>query len=236
VTRKAYYISDSDPGKEQFLTNLANKIGTYAPTMGISPAEVASIVNDAAMFKYVLRMQEVFKTFKQSLSAYKNLLRDGQQSETPSPLPVAPTLPAPPTPVNDGIFWRARKLVARIKASTNYNESIGEDLGIVGDERTVDTLELKPELKSRVEAGHPVIIWKKGTASALDIYVDRKDGKGFVFLTTDTQPDYIDKYPMPKGVESLVWEYKGIYRMADKQVGQFSEPIQVTVTRYLEKG
>ncbi len=236
MTRKAYYISDSDRGKAQFLTNLANKIGTYAPTLGISPDEVASIVNDAAMFKYILRMQEAFKTFKQGLSAYKNQLRDGRQSETPSPLPIAPTLPAPPTLVNNGILWRARKLVARIKGSTNYNESIGEDLGIVGDERTVDTLELKPELKSRVESGHPVIIWKKGVADRINIYVDRKDGAGFVFLATDSHPDYIDKHPMPKGVESAVWDYKAIYLLGDEQVGQFSDVIQVTVTREIGKG
>ena len=233
MTRKAYYLSDSDNGKAQLLTNLALNIGGDAATLGLSPAEVASVQADAAMFKYVLRMQEAFKTFKQGLSAYKNQLRDGRQSETPSPLPVPPTLPTPPALVNNGILWRTRRLVARIKASTNYNESIGEGLGIVGDERTVDTFELKPELKHRLDGAHPVIIWKKGTASALDIYADRKDGKGFIFLTTDTQPDYIDKYPMPKGVESVVWEYKGIYRMADKQVGQFSEVIQVTVTREL---
>lgn len=231
MTRNAYYLPDSDPGKAQLLTNLALNVGGYAATLGLSPAEVASVQADAAMFKYLLRMQEAFKTFKQAVSAYKNQLRDAEPSETPSPLPVAPALPAAPALVNNGILWRTRRLVARIKASTNYNESIGEGLGIVGDERTVDLLGLKPELKSRVGAVHPVIIWKKGTASALDIYADRKDGKGFVFLTTDTQPDYIDKHPMPKGVESVVWEYKGIYRMADKQVGQFSEPIQVTVTR-----
>ena len=235
MTRKAYYISKSDSGKAQFLTNLANKIGADAATLGISPAEVASIQADAAMFKYVLRMQEAFKTFKQAVSAYKNLLRDGQQSETPSPLPVAPTLPAPPVLVNDGIFWRARKLVARIKAHPNYNQAIGEGLGIVGDEHVVDRLELKPVLKSRLDGEYPVIIWKKGVADRINIYVDRKDGKGFVFLTTDSQPDYIDKHPMPKGVESLVWDYKAIYLIGDDQVGQFSEPIQVTVTRQVEK-
>ncbi|MFH1230948.1 MAG: hypothetical protein V1709_05565 [Planctomycetota bacterium] len=28
-----------------------------------------------------------------------------------------------------------------------------------------------------------------------------------------------------------VWDYKAIYKISDDQVGQFSEPIQVTVTR-----
>lgn len=231
MTRKAYYIPDSDPGKAEFLNNLAAKIGTHAATFGIGPAEAASLKNDAAMFKYLLDMQEAFKTFKQNISAYKNMLRDGEDSGSPHPLPIMPALPLPPALVNNDIFGRARKLVARLKTHNNYSEAIGEGLGIIGDEHIVDIHELKPVLKSRLDAGRPVIIWKKGVAESLDIYVDRRDGKGFVLIATDSQPDYIDKYPMPKDKESVVWEYKAAYRIGDKQVGHFSDTVLVTVTR-----
>jgi len=183
------------------------------------------------MFKYALQMQEAYKTFKQSISAYKNLMRDGDPDELLGALGTVPIIPAPPFNIYQGIFKRVRRLVAQIKAHQNYTIAIGEDLGIVGDEHVVDIHQLKPVLKSRLDAGHPVIIWKKGIAEALDIYVDRRDGKGFVFLATDNHPDYTDKHPMPKDVESIVWEYKAIYKIADKQVGKYSNSISVTVTR-----
>ena len=35
----------------------------------------------------------------------------------------------------------------------------------------------------------------------------------------------------PAEITSAVWDYKAVYRLGDDHVGQFSEPIQVTVTR-----
>jgi len=218
-------------GKLQFLRNFNTKLKTHAVNFGISAAEVTYVENATDMFGYLLRMQESFKTFKQEISAYKNMIRNGEESETPHAFPVIPTLPAPPVLVNNDIFGYIRRLVARIKAHPAYDEAIGEDLGIVGDEHVVDKSSLRPILKSRIEAGHPVIIWKKGTADALDIYVDRKDGKGFVLLATDFQPDYTDKHPVPKDVESIVWEYKAAYRIGDKQVGHFSDVVRVAVAK-----
>ncbi len=232
---KLAYIPKSDSGKLQLLTNFVNKIGIHAARFNISPAEVTSVKNDLAMFKYALKMQEAFKTFKQSISTYKNLMRDGNEDEILGSSPVDPNIPAPPFAINQGIFKRFRRLVARIKAHPAYTEAIGEDFGIVGDEHVVDIHQLKPELKGRIVVGHPVIIWKKGVAEALDIYVNRKDGKGFVFLTTDSHPDYTDKHPMPKDVESIVWEYKAAYRINDEQVGKFSNIIRIAVTKQVGK-
>ena len=224
------FISKSDQGKAAFLNNFANKIGGYAATLGLTPVEVASVINDAARFKYILDMQELYKTFKQNISRYKDMLRDGSGGVPIGDL-VIPIPPAAPIPVDDGIFIRIRKMVACIKAHLAYNEAIGEDLGIVGDAQVIDILNLKPVLKSRLDAGRPLIIWSKDPADSINIYVDRKDGKGFVYLANDSQPDYLDTFPMPAGVESVVWYYKAVYRIGDEQVGQFSEPIQVTVTR-----
>lgn len=224
------FISKSDQGKAAFLRNLANKIGGYAVTFSLSPAEVTSVQNDAARFTYILKVQEAYKTFKQAISGYKNMLRDGPMDTTISEL-VFPTPPAAPTPVSNGIFIRIRKLAGRIKATPTYTEGIGEDLGIVADEQVIDILNLKPVLKSRLDGGRPLIIWFKGSADSIEIYVDRKDGKGFVYLANDSQPDYLDTFPMPDGVVSAVWDYKAVYRMGDDPVGQFSEPISVTVPR-----
>lgn len=226
------YLPDTDQGKRDYLINFDNKLPTHAPILNITPAQLTEATNDAAMFAYVLNAQEAFKTFKQDLTAYKNFLRDGEPGPPSlSPFPVAPVLGAVPTLVNKGIFGRNSRLVAHIKSEPAYTTAIGEDLGIVGDEETINVNQLKPVLTSEIVAGHPVIKWTKGHADALDIYVDRNDGVGFVFLATDSQPDYTDTTPLPQGVESAVWEYQAIYKIADEQVGKYSESIKVTVTK-----
>ena len=57
--------------------------------------------------------------------------------------------------------------------------------------------------------------------------VGRGDGKGFVLLTVDTTPNYVDTQPFPAA--KTVWSYKAIYRADDAQVGQWSQPVSVAV-------
>ena len=121
--------------------------------------------------------------------------------------------------------------VQRMKNHPNYKESTGQLLRVIGAEPAIDKQKLKPKLKYKLDAGKPRIIWEKGVADAITIYVDRKDGKGFVFLTTDINPDYIDTHPVPDDKDAVVWKYKAAYIINDEKVGQESEEIAVTVTR-----
>ena len=228
---KDAYISRDDQGKADMLDNIALKLPGYATVLGLTPAEVASVQADAAMFNYIMDMQEAYKTFKQKVSDHKNLLRDGPLGAPMSALPVFPVLPVAPAVVGAGIFARIRKLAGRIKNHLAYTKDIGEDLGIVGDEQVIDIPNLKPILNHRLDGDRPFIIWSKGPADSIDFYVDRKDGLGFVYLANDSQPDYLDTFPVPAGVTTAVWDYKARYKIGDDQVGLFSEPIQVTVTR-----
>ena len=228
---KDFYLPRTDQAKAGFLNNLGAKLPDHAAALGLTPAEVASVQADAAMFKYLMDMQEAYKTNKQEVTGYKNILRDGPLGAPLGVVPVAPTLPVAPAAVSAGIFIRISQLVMRIKGNPAYNEAIGEDLGIVGDEQVIDITNLQPVLKHRLDGDRAMILWKKGPADSIDIYVDRKDGLGFVYLANDSQPDYLDTFPVPAGVTTVVWDYKARYKIGDDQVGLFSEPIQVTVTR-----
>jgi hypothetical protein len=79
------------------------------------------------------------------------------------------------------------------------------------------------------KAGHPVIGWTKGKASALEIWVDRGDGNHFVLLTVSTSPNTTDNTPLPAPGTSALWKYKAIYRIRDEPVGQWSDVVSVTV-------
>lgn len=230
---KTQYLPKDDPGKARWLKNFASKTPTYAAALGITPAEQTSIENDSAMYDYVVTtVHPAYKTKVQDITAFKNILRDGPAGTPTPPVPAALTLPAAPTPVEPGIFRRVAKFVQRLKNHPNYTVNMGEDLGIIGQELSFNKSELKPRLKGALDANRPKIMWVKGRfVDSIDLYVDRQLNNNYEYLTNDSKPHYIDDYPMPPDAASVVYRYKGIYRIGDEQVGQFSDPITITVTR-----
>lgn len=227
---KTHYVPASDEGKMTWLNNFASKISVHAPVLGISQQLVTSVQNDMQMFTYMVNVTNSFKAGLSEIVGYKDILKNGNENMPLNPVPVFNNTP-PPTLVPAGIFRRVSKLIMTIKGNPNYNESIGEDLGIIGTEQSRDTMEMKPVLKIRTEAGKPRIIWKKGDADSLDIYVDRGDNKGFVYLANDFSPDYTDNTPLSGESRTAEWRYKAIYRLKDEQVGSFSDEVSVTVKK-----
>ena len=225
---KAYYLPSDDNGKSTWLNNLANKLPTYKTALGLSDADVAGIQADAAFFAYALNAQQQVAAYSQQWTAYKNSARNGGDPSL-GPAPVAPSFVTVPAPVAPGIIFRATALVARIKVSPGYTDSIGQALELIGAAQTVDVTSLKPVLTADIEAGQVVIGWPKQGIDSLELQVDRGDGKGFGFLAIDTVPGYTDTAPLPAAGASAVWKYKAIYRQADDRVGQWSDPVTIAV-------
>lgn len=224
---KAPFLPKDDNGKADALDNFAAKLSGYAATLEVSAADVSSAQADAAWFRYVLGAQKQMQNTAQQWTAYKNLMRDGGSGDTTPP--AAPALPAPAPPaVPAGIILRFANSVARIKRHKNFTDAIGADLGVIGADQVIDPTSFKPILNIVMEAGHPTIVWPKGGADSLEVWVDR-DGRGFVFLAIDTQPDYTDTAALPSSGASALWRYRAIYRLHDEQVGQWSDVISTTV-------
>ena len=227
---KQFYLPLTDEGKMIWLNNLAVKLPNHAATLGISSETVTAVQNDASMYSYMINLVNSFKAGLAERVGYKDIIKNAPEGTVIGPVPVF-NHTAPPSVVPAGIFIRMRRLVKNIKSNNNYNESIGGDLGIIGSEFDDATLEMKPILKIKMNAGKPEIIWKKGNADSLDIYVDRGDGKSFVYLANDSAPNYTDNSVIPEGVNLSEWKYKAIYRIKDEQVGQFSDVISVMVKK-----
>lgn len=225
------YIPTTDIDKLMWLNNLSLKMSFYANTLGISSAEVTALQKDAAMFNYIINMQEMFKQTLQQITSYKSLLKYPHNQQHLGALPNIPTLPAAPAPVPEGMFERVSKLVQRIKASPNYTTPIGNDLGIIAASSKVDTLNLQPKLKVTLEAGQPRIKCTKGIADGMDLYVDRKDGNGFVLITRLFILDYLDKAPIPGDDSIKQWSYKAMYVKGNDNIGLMSAEISVVIKR-----
>ncbi|HEX7516041.1 MAG TPA: hypothetical protein VF345_02010 [Chthoniobacterales bacterium] len=60
-----------------------------------------------------------------------------------------------------------------------------------------------------------------------ELQVDRDDGKGFVVLAGGRILGYVDTEPFPSA--PVPWTYRAIYRVAGNRVGQWSQPVSVSV-------
>jgi hypothetical protein len=221
---KAPFLPKDEPGKRKWLTNFAAKLPTYAPTVGVTPAEAAQAAADSAFFNYICDAHAQHTKTTRDWTAYKHAAAHG---DALGDIPVTPALGMPPPVVPPDIFGRNCALAGRLKKHPNYTEPMGQDLGIIGAEQTIDYTSLKPALTIILQAGHPVIGWRKLGMDSLELWVDRGDGKGFVFLAIDTVPGYTDTAALP--TPGAVWKYKSIYREADAQVGQWSDVVSVAV-------
>jgi hypothetical protein len=228
--KKNYYMPADDAGRQLWLSNFASKITTYGNTLTVTLAEITSVQNDSAYFAYVFDMVNKYKENVKQRVTYKNLLMLGDSHQAPiGGLPANPTLGVAPTAVAAGIFKRIALLVQRIKNSPLYTTAIGNDLGIIGADNIIDTNALKPIITVLLQAHHPLLKWSKNQMQGIRIYADR-DGTGYKYLATDTQPNYLDTATLPDAGTSAVWKYKTIYILHDEEVGSFSDDITVTVS------
>ena len=231
--KKGKYMPGSDEGKVIWLNNFAGKLHNHASTLGVSQDQITAVQNDAQMMSYMVNEVNRFKNGLAERVGYKDILISGNGSEPQAPAPVYQNI-APPTVVPFGIMTRISRLVKHLKSSENYNDAIGNDLGIIGSETEERMADLKPNIKVSIQAGKPVVQWKKGNADSLDIYVDRGDGKGFVYLANDMSPNFTDENPMPSDKKIAEWKYRAIYRVLDEQVGAFSDEVSIIVKKEVE--
>ena len=115
------------------------------------------------------------------------------------------------------------------KTHKNYTTAIGYELWLIGGEQKIDPSTWQPTLSSYLQAGHPVIVWNKGKASAVEIWVDRTNANNFVLFSVNTKPNVTDLTPLPAGGSGALWKYKAIYHLDDQPVGLWSNIISVTV-------
>ena len=220
------FMPNTDGGKADLLDHVASTLPHYAALLAVTNEDLASFQADALAFRYTLKSLTDMQAYSHHWTEFKNLLRDGGAGS--ADWVVAPMLLEPmPAAVSPGIIPRFSTLVAHLKSHKNYTSAIGLDLGLIGSTTVEDPSTWKPILTAQNKAGHPIIAWTKGAAAAIEIWVDRGEGAGFVFLTINTEPNTSDSQPLP--ATSAVWKYKAIYRLHDEQVGHWSDVLSITV-------
>jgi hypothetical protein len=227
---KGDYIPKADDAKVAWLNNFAGKLPSYVAALNISATDTEFTQKAATLATYALSAVKQVQDFSRSVVAYKDALFEGKTPKNPINLPVSPVFTNVPEAMPEGIFMEVRNIVKRIKASSGYTESIGKDLGIVGEESTKKQSVMQPELKLMQEGGKITVKWKKGDSDGINIYVKRGAGD-FAFFAFDAKPHYTDHTALPES--PTTWTYRAIYVKADQEIGQFSDEVSINVSKFV---
>lgn len=221
------YIPQKDSEKLFWLKTFSAKAEAFSTTLNIPATTVAQLAIDAEVFEKMVLHTDAARSYAEAVTELRNQLRNGGTKSMSIPKPPA-TISLPAGAKTD-IFGRVRNLVQLIKKHPSYNQSIGEELGVVAPKSVENIHEWKPRLHISLNAGMPVVKWKKGRSHGLKLKVDRGSGT-FELANTCSTSRFTDRHPLPPIGQGAIWRYAGIYVLKDQEVGQYSDVVSVSVT------
>lgn len=230
MIRNAYYPRKA-ADQVTWLGNFRNKLPDHATALSLAAGTVTAAQADCDWLIHLLgTWLPAVRTFSESSTSAIAEANSGTGS-TPQTLPTF-TAPAGGTAVNPGALDRIFTLVQNLRNNPACTDVIANDLGLFGTAQSEPDWDVfGPVLKiTRAPAGITVGWGWQGKHAFLDqieIQVDRGDGKGFVPLTIDNTPGYVDIEPIPAAPTK--WQYRAIYRIGDQRVGQWSAIASVIV-------
>lgn len=206
-------------------------IGRYtAQLTTITAAQITGQATDAMLLRKVFTYQQTAQSFAKTTTAFLQSCLTGD----PAMPPVVPFIAVPDWDTDTftlvfGIETRFLALVAQVKKDPHFTDNMGNDLHILGAAMpSPDIVGGQPVLKlAKIGPDRIRVGWVKGLFDGVQIFVDRDDTHGSVFLAVDTKPDYDDTAAWPATAKT--WTYTAVYLLNDVPVGQMSAPVSINV-------
>ena len=185
---------------DTFLTQLT----AQAATFGIAPAEVTGVqTQNGALHSKVTVATTADNSAKAAHADLSATISDSQAT--------------------------ARGLARRIKAHPAYTPVIGDQMGLIGPDDTTDMTQQAPTLNATVKGGGVVeITFNKLNADGVHIYGQRDGDSGWVQLAKENYSPYVDNRPLLAAGKPETRKYKGIFVVADAEIGLESDVVEAT--------
>jgi hypothetical protein len=203
------FFPNTEAEQVVWLSHYALKIPIHGPICGISDTEIQATLKDIAYWVWMLQhWHPATQHDAKESTAHKLMMISGSGTgSTSHPQPTV--FPDPPPIPEPGIQKRLFSQIARIKASLEFNDSIGHDLGIIA--KTTATVHPIPEFSLTVEMGatgpRVRIDFKKYGHDGIWIET-RTNGSEWFFLAIDTVKPYYDERPLAPGNTHETREYR----------------------------
>jgi hypothetical protein len=196
------YVPRNDSQLAVWLTNLATKIGTHGPTLGLTTDEVNAAVKSCNDASTKITEIEQKKTEVQHLVAIKD------EVKTSSLLII-------------------RGFATRMKAHPAYTEALGYDLGIIAPSGAANVTINKSTLKAESLPGKVRISFTKKGFAGVNIYSRLEGAAKWTLLGRDNNSPYDDTRPLTNAGQPEKREYMAMGVIGDEEVGQPSDIVSV---------
>ena len=168
--KKKPYLPTQAQARVTWLNNFAAKLPGYTTLFGISNGDRDKVIAMALFYAYIIGLIEKVDTFKQGLTAFKNTLSFAAPGTTLGEIPLLDA-GTPPALTEAGIFTFIGGIVQGIKAKKGvYTPTIGEDLGIIGEETTFVENDYKTTLKGKSLPANNEISFSKEGVEGINLY------------------------------------------------------------------
>lgn len=195
------YIPTKESDKVIWNNNFSAKIDAIGGDVGLAPAEITAIKAVCSDNAGIIVASDDAQTAARTAKAAKDAqIKTGEKA--------------------------IRETVRKIKSSTNYTTAIGRNLGIIGEDPSVDYSTYKPKIKANVMPGHVRIDFVKDGLNGMHIYGRKKGEIKWVKLAYDTYSPYLDSNPL--GVDAVPEhrEYMAIGVIRDEEVTLQSDIVE----------
>jgi hypothetical protein len=167
------------PNTESEINLLFQTMKTQLPLvngqLGLAQADVDFFVKQAGNYQYLLNVAQEISDQKEAFTAFKRSIFEGDML-APAPTPPAfPTILGP-NPFVNGLETEAKAIIKRIKASVAYNQTIGEQLGLIDTgPAPFNPNDLTAALKLKSKSGSVVeIVFSRQGQDAIRVEFRRK--------------------------------------------------------------
>lgn len=205
------YIPHSYAHLSDWLANLAEKLPLHSATLGLTAAELNTLLAEIAALSAPL---ETLLARQIELDSATGALQQSLRDHLP----------------------KVRATLRHLKTSPGYTAGIGEDLQVIGGGEEFDAGSYKPLLTAEAFAGYVRLKVRKSGAEAINLYVRVAGGapksegpaEWRLLVARRTRFPFDDDSPLAASGTAETREYRAIGVVADKEVGHPSDIVSVT--------
>lgn len=198
----ADYIPSRDNDLLPWQKTLSETLPTYAPTLGVSAADVALVQG------YCTAINNAINANNAAQAAARQAKKDKDST------------------VADSITG-LRSFAQTAKTNKNYTAAIGTALGIEATAAGFDATAYKPGITAETFPGHVTIGFTKKGVEGVNVYCRLKGQTTWAKLAFDGHSPYVDNRPLASATVPETREYMVIGVLNDEETGQMSDIVQV---------